>query len=188
MDSRDIIPEPGVFLIAPPMIHDPNFRRSVILLCEHTSEGSFGLIMNRPLGVHLAEVVRGIHEPEMLIAQGGPVQTDTLHFIHTCGDLVADAIPISNGIYWGGDFDIMKLLIETRQVARDGVRFFLGYAGWSPGQLLDEIDQGGWIVAPGGDAPSVFLSNPDDLWRSLLRGMGDEYAVLANFPEDPRLN
>lgn len=187
VDSREIIPKPGVFLVAPPMMHDPNFRRSVVLLCEHTPEGSFGLILNRPLGVHLAEVVRGIGEREMLIGQGGPVQTDTLHYIHTCGDLLPETVPVSNGVFWGGDFDIMKLLIETGQVSPEEVRFFLGYAGWSPGQLLDEIDQGGWIIAPG-RAPSVFRSSPDDLWRSTLRTMGDEYAILSNFPEDPRLN
>lgn len=187
VESRDIIPKPGVFLIAPPMMHDPNFRRSVVFLCEHSREGSFGLILNRPLGVHLAEVVRGIDEREMLIGQGGPVQTDTLHFIHTCGDLVPETVPVSNGIYWGGDFDILRLLIETKQVSQDDIRFFLGYAGWSAGQLLDEIDQGGWIVAPAA-ATSVFRTHPDDLWRSVLRGMGAEFAILANFPEDPRLN
>lgn len=187
VDSRDIIPKPGVLLIAPPMMHDPNFRRSVVLLCEHTPEGSFGLILNRPLGVHLAEVIRGIEENEMLIGQGGPVQTDTLHFIHTCGDLVPESIPISEEVYWGGDFDIMKLLIETGQISKKDVRFFLGYAGWSAGQLLDEIEQGGWLVAPG-RAPFVFMPDPDALWRSVLRTMGGEYAILANFPEDPRLN
>lgn len=178
---------PGVLLVAPPMMHDPNFRRSVVLLCEHSSEGSFGLILNRPLGVNLAEVVRGIDEREMLIGQGGPVQTDTLHFIHTRGDLVPETIPISNEVYWGGDFEIMKLLIESGQISHDEVRFFLGYAGWAAGQLLDEIDEGGWIVAPG-RVSFVFMPDPDALWSSILRTMGDEYAVLANFPEDPRLN
>lgn len=187
MDSRDVIPKPGVFLLAPPMMHDPNFRRSVVLLCEHSPEGSFGLILNRPLGVHLAEIVRGIGGRDMFIRQGGPVQTDTLHFIHTCGDLVPETVPISNGIFWGGDFEVMKLLIETGQISQDEIRFFLGYAGWSAGQLLDEIDQGGWIIAPG-HTPFVFMQDVDALWSSILRTMGDEYAILANFPEDPRLN
>lgn len=187
MDARDIIPKAGVCLIAPPMMHDPNFRRTVVLLCEHTPEGSFGLILNRPLGVQLAEVVHGVGDGEIQIGQGGPVQTDTLHFVHTCGDLVPEALPITNGIYWGGDFDAVKLLIETKQISGDDVRFFLGYAGWSSGQLLDEIDQGGWIIAPEA-ASSIFRTHPDDLWRSVLRGLGEEYAILANFPEDPRLN
>ena len=187
MELRDIVPRAGALLIAPPMMHDPNFRRTVVLLCEHTPEGSFGLILNRPLGVQLAEVVRGIGDPALSIGQGGPVQTDTLHFIHTCGDVIPGTVPISSGIYWGGDFDVMKLLIETKQVSQSDARFFLGYAGWSPGQLLDEIDQGGWIVTAG-SAGSVFDTDPEDLWRGILRGMGDEYAILANFPEDPRLN
>ncbi len=169
------------------MIHDPNFRRTVVLLCEHSAEGSFGLILNRPLGLHLSEVVHEVNERDMLIGQGGPVQTDTLHFIHTFGDQVPETVPITNEIYWGGDFEVMKLLIETGRITPHEVRFFLGYAGWSEGQLLDEIDQGGWIIAPA-RAAHVFMPDVDAIWSSILRTMGDEYAILANFPEDPRLN
>ena len=187
LDTRDRIPKPGVILVAPPMMHDPNFRRSVVLLCEHTPDGSFGLILNRPLGVQLAEVVRGIEGHEYPLGQGGPVQTDTLHFLHTCGELVPEAIPVGHGIFWGGDFEVMKLLIETGQTSATEARFFLGYSGWSAGQLLDEIDQGGWIMS-NGDARAVFESDPGALWRRILRKMGGEYAILSNFPEDPRLN
>jgi len=187
LDAKETIPKPGVILVAPPMMHDPNFRRSVVLLCEHTPEGSFGLILNRPLGVHLAEVVRGIDGHEYPIVQGGPVQTDTLHFLHTMGEVVPDAIPVGNGIFWGGDFEMMKLLIETGQVSKSESRFFLGYSGWSPGQLLEEIDQGGWILSRG-NAKAVFEVDPSNLWRSVLRSMGGEYAILSNFPEDPRFN
>jgi putative transcriptional regulator len=187
LDAKVTIPKPGVILVAPPMMHDPNFRRSVVLLCEHSPEGSLGLILNRPLGVHLAEVVPGIDGHEHPLVQGGPVQTDTLHFLHTFGELVPDSKPVGNGIYWGGDFEMMKMLIETGRVSRSESRFFLGYSGWSPGQLLEEINQGGWILSPG-DAEAVFKSDASNLWRSVLRRMGGEYAILSNFPEDPRLN
>ena len=187
LDARERIPKPGVILVAPPMMHDPNFRRSVVLLCEHTPEGSFGLILNRPLDVQLAEVIQGIGGLEHPLGQGGPVQTDTLHFLHTCGELVPEAIPIGNGIYWGGDFDVMKLLIETGQASAAEARFFLGYSGWSPGQLLEEIEQGGWIISSG-DPRAVFEPDPRKLWRHILRTMGGEYAILSTFPEDPRLN
>jgi len=187
VDSRDSVPKPGVLLVAPPMMHDPNFRRTVVLLCEHTPEGSFGLILNRPLGVRLAEMIREIDGRDISIGKGGPVQTDTLHFVHTCGDEVLGTIPVGNGIFWGGDFEVLKLMIETGQVSSENVRFFLGYAGWSPGQLLSEIDQGGWILAPGIEQ-HVFEPDPDALWGKVLRQLGGEYAVLSNFPEDPRLN
>ncbi len=187
VESSDLVPKPGVLLVAPPMVHDLNFRRSVILVCEHSPEGSFGLILNHQLGVHLAQVIPGFDGGDVPIGKGGPVQTDTLHFIHRRSEDVPDAIPVARGVYWGGDFDVMKLLIETGEVLREDVRFFLGYAGWSPGQLLREIDQGGWILVPGGDQ-AVFGEDSSDLWRSVLRTMGGEYAVLANFPEDPRLN
>lgn len=187
MESKGISPRPGVLLVAPPMMHDPNFRRAVVLLCEHTSEGSFGLILNRTVGVRLSDVIPDLDDGDIPIDNGGPVQTDTLHFIHTCGDIVPGTIPVSSGISWGGEFDFMKLLIETEQISKKDVRFFFGYAGWSPGQLSHEIEQGGWLLASGGEE-SVFSDDPDSLWKHVLRMMGGEYAVLANFPEDPRLN
>lgn len=187
VESRDLVPEPGMLLVAPPMVHDLNFRRSVILLCEHTPEGSFGLVLNHQLAVRLAEIIPDLERLDAPIGRGGPVQTDTLHFIHRRGEGVPGAIPVAEGVYWGGDFGIMEVLIETDGISAEDVRFFLGYAGWSPGQLLREIDQGGWILVPGTEHV-VFSSDAAKLWRSVLRAMGGEYAVLANFPEDPRLN
>lgn len=169
------------------MMLDPNFRRTVVLVCEYTTEGAFGLILNRPLDVSLAEVIPGIANRELSLLQGGPVQADTLHFIHTRGDLVPGTISVSDGIYWGGEFEAMKMLVDTGEVTAADVRFFLGYAGWSAGQLADEVEQGGWILSQG-DERLIFDAEPSDLWRKVLRTMGDEYAVLANFPEDPRLN
>lgn len=185
--STELSPEPGLLLIAPPVVQDPNFKRSVVLLCEHTPEGSFGLILNRPLGIQLTEVLELVGDLEHGLLQGGPVQTDTLHFLHTYGEDVPSNIPVTDGIFWGGDFDVMKVLLESGEISQRDVRFYLGYAGWTSGQLNEEIEQGGWILAPGSEA-AVFDAEPSNLWRSILRGMGSEYAVLANFPEDPRLN
>jgi len=187
VDSIDSVPKPGVLLVAPPMMHDPNFRRTVVYLCEHTPEGSFGLILNRPLGLRLEALVQNFEGHDVSIGKGGPVQTDTLHFIHTCGDAVPNGILIDNGIYWGGEFEVVKSMIEAGQATSEDVRFFLGYAGWSPGQLADEIELGGWIIAPGVEQ-DIFGTDPDAIWRNVLRRKGGEYAVLSNFPEDPRLN
>lgn len=176
-----------MLLIAPPMIHDSNFRRSVVLLCEHSPEGSFGLTLNDPLSASLPDVLPEIGGFPAPLGRGGPVQTDTLHFIHRRGEEIPGTISVSTGIYWGGDFDILKLLIEANNIAIEDIRFFLGYAGWSPGQLQREIEQGGWILVPG-SPDAVFSKNASDLWRRVLRDLGGEFAVLANFPEDPRLN
>ncbi len=185
--STELSPEPGVLLIAPPLVQDRNFKRTVVLLCEHSPDGSCGLILNRPLDVQLTDVLELAGDLEHTLLQGGPVQTDTLHFLHTYGEDVPSNIPVAEGIFWGGDFSVMKGLLQNGEIAQRGVRFYLGYAGWAPGQLDDEIDQDGWILAPASDT-AVFDTEPSTLWRTILRGMGSKYAVLANFPEDPRLN
>ena len=187
MSDDDSSPAPGMILIAPPMMEDPNFRRTVVFLCEHTDVGSFGLILNRPLDAHLNDVLEGVTDASLQLQQGGPVQTDTLHYLHALGDRVPGAIQVTDGVFWGGDFEVLRSLISNGEVASAAVRFFLGYAGWSPTQLEAEIEQGGWILLPNaGDI--VFSDDPVELWRSSLRRMGGEYAVLANFPENPRLN
>ncbi|MEX0821088.1 MAG: YqgE/AlgH family protein [Rhodothermales bacterium] len=185
--STDLSLQPGRLLIAPPVVQDPNFKRSVVLLCEHTPDGSFGLILNRPMGIRLAEVIELIGNREYALLQGGPVQTDTMHFLHTYGDDIPGHIPVREDVFWGGDFEIMKALIETGEISQRDVRFYLGYAGWGAGQLEHEAEEGGWIVADG-DGRFVFDAEPERLWRTILRELGGEYAVLANFPEDPRLN
>lgn len=187
MPSSEREPRPGTLLIAPPMMHDPNFRRTVVLVCEHGDQGSFGLILNRPLAVPLHEVIRGVGKHKTSVSMGGPVQPDTLHFIHRHGDLIAKTIPLFNDVFWGGDFDLLKVLIETGRTSPRDLRFFLGYSGWSAGQLLDEIEAGGWILAQA-DVAALFPDNPAQLWGSSLRRLGGEYALLANFPEDPRMN
>lgn len=170
------------------MVLDPNFKRTVVLLCEHTPDGSFGLVLNRPLGIHLSDVVELVgDQPRHPLLQGGPVQTDTLHFLHTYGDDIPGHIPVTNGIFWGGEFEVLKGLLQSGEISQRDVRFYLGYSGWAAGQLDSELDQGGWILAPAGES-AVFETEPAELWRTVLRGMGSEYAMLANFPEDPRLN
>lgn len=178
---------PGALLIAPPMMHDPNFRRTVVLLCEHGAEGSFGLVLNRPLEIPLSDVLHSVTNNDLMVSIGGPVQPDTLHYVHRNGDVIPDTLPLFDDVYWGGDFEVLKALIESGQVSPRDLRFFLGYSGWSAGQLADEIERGGWILATA-DAASVFAPGSAQLWRTALRRIGGEYALLSNFPEDPRTN
>lgn len=186
MNDSDLTPVPGVLLIAPPMLRDRNFWRSVVLLCEHGPDGSFGLILNRPLTLALSDVLSDL-EGENMISLGGPVQQNTLHFLHRYGDRVSEAIPIIDGVHWGGDFDAIKTLVQSDAPSPQDLRFFLGYAGWSPGQLEEEIEAGGWFIAYADDV-YIFAEKPENLWRTVLRRMGGEYALLANFPDDPRMN
>lgn len=177
----------GVLLVAAPALEDPNFRRTVILLCEHGDQGSFGLVLNRPLTLTPGEVFESLDAVPHPIAYGGPVQPETMHFLHRLGDRLPDAVGVVHDIGWGGDFERLQALLEANPALAVRTRFFMGYAGWGEGQLGEEIDEGAWILAPA-ESGLVFPDAAETLWRRVLLALGGEYALLANFPEDPRLN
>jgi len=179
-------PVPGDVLVAEPPMADPNFRRTVILLCEHTTEGSFGLVLNRPTGLSLAQATDEGLPFDAELWMGGPVQPDTLHYLHPYGDLDG-ALPVIDDVFWGGDFEALRHGIEDGWLDAERVRFFVGYSGWGSGQLDAEVDENAWIVLTA-TADLVFADGDDALWRQILRQLGGEYALLSTFPDDPRLN
>ena len=188
MPDFDVELTPGTFLISAPMMQDPNFRRSVVLLCEHNErEGTFGLTLNRELDVHLADVLDEHVTYDPPLYMGGPVQRETLHVLHTRPNEIPGGMPLGNDVTWGGDFEVVQQVAKGGDAAPGNLRFFLGYAGWGPGQLRAELGEDAWIPAPGA-ADLVFETDPGQLWRTILRRMGGEYAFLANFPDDPRMN
>lgn len=187
MAASDLELQAGIFLVAPPVMQDPNFRRAVVLLCDHGSEGSFGLVLNRPIDLSLNEVLEGYFAFDEALCLGGPVQRDTLHFLHRHHDATTEGVALTDGVRWGGDFDVIRDLAQRGAASSDDLRFFLGYAGWSPGQLEMEVDAGGWLLTSS-TADLVFSGTPDTLWRTVMQRMGGEYALLANFPDDPRMN
>ena len=188
MDATDIEPATGVLLIAAPALADPNFRRSVVLLCDHGEEGTFGLVLNRPLTLRLSDVMDEVEQYDDTLSLGGPVEQNTLHYLHRHGDIIPNAVHVVHDIYWGGEFATIKALISSGQLqGQEDLRFFLGYAGWGPEQLSDEIGLGGWILDHA-DAEAIFSVEPSRLWRTVLRRMGGDFALIANFPDDPRLN
>lgn len=166
---------------------DPHFKRTVVLLCDHTTEGSFGLVLNRPSAYLLTEVADVSLGGEVPVGEGGPVQPETLHFLHPYGDAVDGALPVIDGVWWGGDLPSLLRGVSDERIDSDRIRFFLGYSGWGPGQLDDEVEEGGWIVLNGTES-LVFSHSDDQLWRSILRKLGGEYALLSTFPDDPQMN
>lgn len=188
MPDSEVDLAPGTLLISAPMMQDPNFRRSVVLLCEHRQgEGTFGLTLNRQLDVQLGDVLEDFVAYNPPLYLGGPVQRETLHYLHTRSDTIPGGVSLPDNVTWGGNFDIVQQLAKSGDVSSADLRFFLGYAGWGPGQLEAELDEEAWILAPGA-ADLIFDVKPEALWRTILRRMGGEYAVLANFPDDPRMN
>ena len=180
-------PEKGRLLISEPFLPDPNFARTVVLLCEHNEEGSFGFVLNKPSILKVNEIMEDITVFENIVHVGGPVQQDTLHFIHRNASLI-NALEIVDNVYWGGDFESLIVLCDTKQVSSADVRFFLGYSGWGPGQLDTELEQDSWIVCDYVTDQLLFDTDPQVMWRKALENMGGRFSVYSNYPTDPRLN
>ena len=170
-------------------MHDQNFMRTVVLLVEHNDGGSIGFILNRQLKTPLSELsdqLTNFHFPAYL---GGPVEQNTLHYVHRLGDRLQGSQQIGEDLYWGGDFESLYGLLLRGEVEEEDIRFFVGYSGWGGGQLDREMEQDAWIVAPE-NSDFVFeeSEDPQNLWQRILKSMGTKYQVISNYPIDPRLN
>lgn len=178
----------GHLLIAEPsIIGDLSFNRSVILLADHNNEGSVGFIMNKPLEYTINDLVPDI-EASFTIYNGGPVEQDNLYFIHCIPELITNSIEISNGIYWGGDFEQTRDLINNGTIQKDSIRFFLGYTGWDMNQLEEEMNSNSWIAIENTYKSSIFKKPTFDFWKEQLIELGGEYLLWSNAPENPMLN
>jgi putative transcriptional regulator len=183
-----IAPASGRLLISEPFMMDPNFKRSVILLAEHSDEGTLGYVLNHLSEYKLSDVLTDVAYSEMPVYVGGPVANNTLHFIHRCPDKIEGGVEIWDGIYWGGSFEQVKELIAAYQLSEDEIRFFAGYSGWTAGQLDAEIVEDTWIVANKFNPELLFMHDEHNLWREVVISLGQRYAHIANFPENPALN
>ncbi|MGN7886269.1 YqgE/AlgH family protein [Dyadobacter sp. 22481] len=177
----------GSLLIAKPFLGDPNFERGVILMCEHNEHGSFGFVLNQTTDLFLGDVLDETIYQDITLHLGGPVEKNTLHFIHRRPDLVTGGTEIMKDLYWGGDFNVVKTLLNLNTLKQEDVMFFIGYSGWSGGQLDDEIKQDSWIISST-TSDFLFSTPPGNFWREILRNMGGEYRSIAHYPIDPRLN
>lgn len=183
-----VTPKRGDLLISEPFLPDPNFERTVVLICENNEDGSIGFILNKPSLVNLGDVFEEFDSFKKKLLVGGPVQQDSMHFIHRSLSEVDGGTKIGDGIYWGGNFEKLKILMQENRVDPNEVLYFLGYSGWAPGQLDEELRENSWIVSPGATATQVFDLNPELLWQEVLKNMGGRYRMFSNYPTDPRLN
>jgi putative transcriptional regulator len=183
-----IEPNKGKLLIAEPSLTgDVSFNRSVVLLAEHNEEGSVGFILNKPLEYQISDLVHEILIP-FQVYNGGPVEQDNLYFIHKVPHLIENSIEISDGIYWGGDFEKTISLINQKVISEDDIRFFLGYSGWSSLQLDEELSSKSWIVVANQYESHIIKKSSDAFWKEKMMELGGDYLLWSNAPENPSLN
>ena len=180
-------PARGRLLVSGPYLADPYFRRSVVLLCMHDDEGSFGLVLNRPIDMAVSDLMEDMPTVPSSVGIGGPVQSGNLFYLHTLGPRIEGSMKVVDDIHMGGDYDQLKAMLSAAPKLAKHVRFFVGYSGWGADQLNTEIEQRSWLIHPA-DKRVVMNSRTENLWANTLRTMGPAYAPLANFPEDPSLN
>lgn len=187
MEPSRIKPNTGRILISVPFLQDFYFRKSVVLLAEHNDEGSFGIIINKPVEVKLSDIAEEFEGFDAPVFLGGPVKTDSLFFIHTRPDLIDEGMPILDGVFWGGNIDTVKQLIKEGRLNKNEIRFFIGYSGWMADQLNRELEEKSWVVSLTNPA-QVFKSNPQELWGQTLKKLGNEYKFWVVYPPDPSYN
>lgn len=183
-----ILPKKGHLLIAEPSIlGDMSFNRSVVLLAEHSGEGFVGFILNKPLGYTINDLVPEVNA-KFTIYNGGPVEQDNLYFIHNIPDIIPNSIEIANGIYWGGDFEVTKNLINEGKISKKHIRFFLGYSGWEINQLEDELKENSWLVTENTFKEKLLSKPVQHFWKEKMKEQGGDYVLFSNAPSDPILN
>ena len=180
-------PAAGTLLISEPFLRDPNFSRTVVFLCAHNEEGSVGFVLNRPYEQDLGKLVPALEGFDVPMYYGGPVEQQTLHLVHAIASLGSEETQIADGLYWGADFDLIVDMIQNRAIDMDKIRFFMGYSGWSPGQLDGEMNEKSWLVTPG-TPDLVFSSDPQSIWRNAILRLDKDYHQLVHYPIDPQLN
>ena len=186
--SNSLEPKQGNILISEPLMNDFHFGRSVVLLIDHEeSEGTFGVIINKTLNASVSQIVDIFPDFEAAVYLGGPVADNQLFFIHTLGDLIPDASPIIDGLYWGGDAETLRTLISTGIANESNTRFYLGYAGWDSGQLVDELVRNSWLI--GSITAEQLFSIPEEvMWQTFVNQLGSHYAMWGRFPKNAEDN
>ena len=184
---KNLKPSKGQLLISEPNMLDPNFKRSVLLLTTHNEKESVGFILNQPTKLIINDLIEDFPLFNSPVYIGGPVQKDSLYFIHSIGDSIDGSIHLKEDLYWSGNFQTLRKLVYKKKIFSSQIRFFIGYSGWEAGQLEREIEEKSWIIADGNSQIALRYDN-HKLWKKFISQMDTEYAIWANMPEDPSLN
>ncbi len=182
-----ILPEKGNLLIANPFLKDHNFLRTVVFLCEHSDIGSLGFVLNRLLTQKLGHFLTELEAFDINLFYGGPVENNTIHFLHQYPDIIDGGQQVLDNLYWGGNFESLVANIQGGNLDLNKIKFFIGYSGWSDGQLENEMNEKSWLTVKA-TRNLIFHNKPEDIWKNSLKHMGGDYEMMINFPLDPQFN
>lgn len=183
-----VLPQKGHLLVAEPTtLSDNTFNRAVILLAEHDKNGSVGFILNKPLSFKLNDLVPEITIP-IKIFNGGPIEQDNVYFLHNIPKIIPGSVEIADGIFWGGDFETAKTLINKGEITKKNIRFFLGYSGWDKSQLEQELKENSWLIVNNNLKSGILTKSANHFWKEKIIEQGGDYVLFSNAPEDPNLN
>ena len=177
----------GNLLIAEPSsVYDQPFNRSIVLLTEYNEEGTVGFIINKPLDYSINDLIPTIIA-EFSVFYGVPVSPDNVYFIHNVPEIISDGIEIAPGIFWGGDFETVLTLLNANALKTNEIKFFIGYSGWSEGQLEAEIETKSWITRQSTNE-LIFDTKAEQIWKNALKDLDGEYKQMIHYPLDPQIN
>ena len=182
-----IIQKGKLLLSEPSLLQDVTFGRSVILIAEHNTKGSIGFILNKPTEYKVNDLVKELNI-NFPVYKGGPVEEDNLFYIHNTPELILDSVEIADGIYWGGDFEMVIEQANKGNFTKKNIRFFLGYSGWIANQLEQEANQRSWVITSNKHKSTILSKASSSLWKNQIESLGEKYKIWSNAPEDPEYN
>jgi len=182
-----LAPKKGRVLITEPFVDDDYFGRTVILLCEHNQDGSFGFVLNKYIDVEIEQLI-DFNPTELKLSRGGPVGNKHLYFLHTLGAEIEGSVHVIGDVYTGGSFEELIQKAKMGLITQKTVRFFLGYSGWTKGQLEDELKHNSWLVSDIISTDSIMDTTNKLIWEDYMKLQGGKYKAFAHFPKNPHLN
>lgn len=177
-------PTKGCFLLAEPFLQEEHFHRSVIYLCEHNEDGTFGFVLNKFIEKAPLEFTDNFPGKNLTVCSGGPVDENNLFYIHKSGNLIEGSHEIGKDLFIGGNFDQIQELINSNKLSENDILFFLGYSGWTKNQLEQEVKNNSWLVVHSDKTLKHLFSFNKNLWKDLMKEQGKKYEIMSKFPDN----